>query len=124
MSVILRRLSPSIMQPTNRIAAAAATLVMLAAPLALAQQGSSIHGTVTNAQTRAPISGARVAIATPERIAITDDRGTYILRDVPAGTYKVYTSAIGRAPDSSSVSVSAGASATHDVSLRDGSLLL
>ena len=101
-----------------------AALVVLAAPALLAQQGSSIHGTVTNTRTHAPISGARVAIRLPERIAITDERGTYILRDVPAGSYKVYVGAIGRATDSSAVSVRAGASATHDVSLGEGSLLL
>src|SRR5437899_518153 len=109
--------------PTMKLSFSTA-LVVLAAPALLAQQGSSIHGTVTNAQTHTPISGARVAIRLPERVAITDERGTYILRDVPAGSYKVFVGAIGRATDSSAASVRAGASATHDVSLGEGSLLL
>jgi outer membrane receptor protein involved in Fe transport len=105
---------------------AAAALFVLAAitPVVSAQQGSSIHGTVTNAQTHAPVSRARVSISNPERVTLTDDRGTYLLRDVPAGTYKVYVTALGRRPDSSSVTVSNGASATHDVAMSEGSLLL
>jgi len=38
--------------------------------------------------------GARVSIASPERVAIADDHGVYILRDVPAGKYTVFASAI------------------------------
>src|SRR3954466_12169116 len=70
---------------------------------AWAQRGSSVHGTVTNAETHAPVMGARVAILSPERVAITNENGPYILRDVPAGKYNVFTSAIGRKPDSTSV---------------------
>ncbi|HTE44998.1 MAG TPA: carboxypeptidase regulatory-like domain-containing protein, partial [Gemmatimonadaceae bacterium] len=105
-------------------AAVAAALIVASAAGAAAQRGSSVRGTVSNAQTHAPIMGARVSIASPERVAITDDHGTYILRDVPAGKYTVYASAIGRSPDSSSVTVAAGASAALDISLKEGSLLL
>jgi iron complex outermembrane receptor protein len=91
----------------------------------LAQRfGGDVRGTVTDARTRTPIMGARVAIATPERVSITDQRGTYTLRDLPPGTYVVLTSAIGRKVDSSSVTVAAGGSTTLDVSLNEGSLLL
>src|SRR4051812_29770117 len=108
-----------------RLAAILSSAALLfAAPTALAQQGSSIRGTVTNAQTHSPIAGVRVALRTPERVAITNAQGSYTLRDVPAGSYKVYTSAIGRAADSATVVVNAGASTTHDVSLGEGSLLL
>jgi outer membrane receptor protein involved in Fe transport len=79
---------------------------------------------VTGTETHAPIMGARVSIVSPERVTITSDAGTYILRDVPAGTYTVYTSAIGRKPDSSKVTVIAGGSATLDFALKEGSLLL
>jgi iron complex outermembrane receptor protein len=102
----------------------ATALVVLAAPVALAQQGGNISGTVTNAETRAPIGNAHVSVTTPQRVALTDDHGAYVLRDLPAGTYKVYISAIGRAADSSTVTVSSGATAAHDVALRQGSLLL
>ena len=104
---------------------ALAVAASLFTPLAAsAQRGSSVHGTVTNAETKAPVMGARVSIASPDRVAITNENGTYILRDVPAGTYTVMATAIGRKPDSSSVAVTAGSSATLDISLKEGSLLL
>ncbi len=104
---------------------ALATLAALVTPpAAWAQRGGNVQGTVTNTETKAPISGARVAIMSPERVAITNEDGKYVLRDIPAGKYTVFTTAIGRKPDSSSVSVSAGSAATLDVSLKEGSLLL
>ncbi|HEY9229460.1 MAG TPA: TonB-dependent receptor, partial [Gemmatimonadaceae bacterium] len=97
---------------------------LLAVRSAAAQQGSSIRGTVTATDGGAPIFGARIAIQTPERIAISDERGTYILRDIPAGEYTVRITAIGRKPDSSRVVVQSGATATTNFALKDGSLLL
>ena len=90
---------------------------------ALAAQGT-IRGTVTRADTHSPISGASVSIANPQRVATTDPKGVYVLRDLPAGTYVVTTTAIGRAPDSGSVVVPASGTVSHEVSLKEGSLLL
>ncbi len=106
----------------SRLAVVAA-YVSVSLPLA-AQTSGNVTGTVTNAQTHSAILGARVAVVNPERVAITDDHGAYVLRDLPAGSHKVLTTAIGRAPDSATVTVTAGATATHDVSLKEGSLLL
>src|SRR5579885_3692946 len=102
----------------------ATALVTFLAPAAFAQQTSTIRGTVTNAETRAPISGAHVEIRTPHRVALTGNDGAYTLRDVPDGTYRVYVTAIGRAPDSSTVTVTGRLVATHDVALKEGSLML
>jgi iron complex outermembrane receptor protein len=102
----------------------ATALVVLTVPSALAQQTGRIIGTVTAIDTRTAISNARVALQTPQRVALTDDAGAYTLRDLPAGSYKVYVSAIGRAPDSATVTVSAGNSSAHDFALREGSLML
>jgi outer membrane receptor protein involved in Fe transport len=110
------------------LAISTAVMMLVAPGRASAQRGSSarssIHGTVTNAETHEPIIGARVSIRSPERVSITGDSGTFMLRDVPAGTYTVFTSAIGRTPDSSTVTVASGASATLNVALKEGSLLL
>ena len=95
------------------------------APIAArAQRGANIQGTVTNADTKSPIAGARVSVMSPDRVAITNENGVYVLRDLPAGKYTVFTTAAGRKPDSSSISVTAGSSATLDISLSEGSLLL
>jgi len=106
------------------LALTSAALVVATPPSVAAQRGSSIHGTVTASDTRAPIMGARVSLVSPERVTITSDAGTFILRDIPAGKYTVYASAIGKKPDSSTVTVTAGSSATLDFSLKEGSLLL
>jgi len=73
---------------------------------------------------RTPDHGRARLDRVPERRPSPDDHGVYILRDVPAGKYTVFASAIGRAADSSSVTVNAGASATLDIALKEGSLLL
>jgi outer membrane receptor protein involved in Fe transport len=111
---------------TNYMPVVAAVLTCGLAIPAAAQTGGAgdVRGTVTTAETHAPIAGARVSIRTPERVAITDARGTYVLRSLPAGAYVVRTTAIGRKADSSTVTVSAGRAATLDVSLAEGSLLL
>jgi outer membrane receptor protein involved in Fe transport len=107
-------------------AAAVATFTtVLGASVASAQlRAGGVRGTVTDARTHTPIMGARVAISAPERVAITDQRGAYTLRELPAGRYVVTTSGIGRKSDSSAVTVTAGATVTLDVSLKDGSLML
>lgn len=91
---------------------------------AVAQTSGSIRGTVTDAQTHSPIQGARLAIANPERVAITDASGQYVLRDIPAGTYAVLATAIGKKSDSSRVTVRAGDPTGHNVALKQGSLML
>src|SRR5690242_11198180 len=86
---------------SSRFNASRLALLTLAigAHTTLAQNGSEIRGTVTASETHAVVIGARVAIASPERVAISDQRGTYVLRNLPAGTYRVITTAIGRKPD-------------------------
>lgn len=101
----------------------AAAAAILGASILPAQQTGDVRGTVTDIRTKSPIIGAKVYIASPERSAQTDERGRYVLRNLPAGTYVVITTAIGRKPDNSSVTVGTGA-ATHDVTLGEGSLLL
>ena len=99
-----------------------APLLLFAAP-AFGQTGS-IAGTVTASETRAPIPSASVSIAAPARTASTDGNGRYVLRDVPAGTYTVTTTAVGKKPNLSTVTVGTGATASLDVTLSPGSLML
>ena len=110
---------------TQLIPAVAGIVLTFSATSAFAQQhGGDVHGTVTDTRTHTAVSGARVAVVMPARVAITDQRGMYTLRDLPAGTYVVTTTAVGRKADSSSITVTSGGSATLDVSLKEGSLLL
>jgi len=98
--------------------------LVIGASTALAQSGSEVRGTVTTSETHVAVIGARVSVAAPERVAISDQRGAYTLRNLPAGTYRVITTAIGRKPDTSSVAVAAGRPTTLEISLKEGSLLL
>ena len=112
-------------QTRTILAAAAFTAFAFTVPAAAQSGGSGdIRGTVTNAETHAPVAGARVSIMTPQRVAITDARGAYVLRSLPVGSYVVTTTAIGRKADSSSARVTASATTTLDVTLTQGSLLL
>jgi len=99
-------------------------LLAISASIALGQTGSEIRGTVTANENQNPVIGARVSVAAPERVVLSDQRGMYVLRNLPAGTYRVITTAIGRKPDTSSVAVAAGRPTTLEISLKEGSLLL
>jgi iron complex outermembrane receptor protein len=106
-----------------RCSAAVMLSIIAAAPLT-AQQTGNVRGVVTSTVSRTPVSGARVSVLMPARVVITDPSGAYNLRDLPAGTYRVFVTAMGQAPDSATVTVSSGTTTTRDFSLREGSLLL
>ncbi|CAG0956475.1 partial Colicin I receptor, partial [Anaerolineae bacterium] len=97
---------------------------LLTAGIARAQAGGTVRGTITAAEGRAPVKGARVAIASPSRVTTSNDRGEYTLRDVPAGEYEVLVTAVGRSPARTTVSVRAAEEARADVSLTVGSIML
>ena len=109
------------------IGAATTVAALAAAPVLGAQERAgpgSIRGVVTSRDTHQPIFSARVSIASPARAAATDERGRYTLRDIPAGTYAVSITALGRSPALDSVRVVGGEATTLDVALEQGSLLL
>jgi iron complex outermembrane recepter protein len=91
---------------------------------ALAQGRGSIRGIVTDENTHAPVAGARVSVQTPARVSVTEERGRYLLRDLPAGRYLVTVTAIGRQPAQREVAVAAGEAATADIAMHRGPLLL
>jgi iron complex outermembrane receptor protein len=91
---------------------------------AYAQAGGSVRGSVTAADTRAPIAGARVAVATPSRVGISDDAGNYVLRDLPPGQYDLVITAVGRKPLHAPITVQAGQETRMDVALEAGSIML
>jgi iron complex outermembrane receptor protein len=99
-------------------------VLVLALPASGQTHGGDIRGVVTSAEARAPIHNARIAVASPARAALTNERGAYSLRDLPAGRYEVVVTALGREPRRDSVTVRAGQGTTYDVSLSQGSLLL
>ena len=123
-----RFIMPRTLHPSARIAVLLAAILTLAAPTVapvVAQSaGGDLRGTVTQAGTSTAIAGARVGVSSPARAAITDERGAYVLRRLPAGRYEIVTTALGREPVRDTVTVRDGATTRHDVALRTGSLLL
>ncbi len=121
---VMMRLIKCGWSPFPKFVSAAATVAVLGTAILPAQQSGDVRGTVTDSRTNTPVNGARVYIAAPERAALTDERGRYVLRGLPAGSYVVTTTSLGRKADSSSVTVSGSSAATLDIALKEGSLLL
>src|SRR2546423_11621314 len=95
-------------------------LTVAAAPRdALAQRLGDVHGRITGAH--GPIIGARVAIETPARVAIADERGAYTLRGIPAGGYEVLVTALGYKAARRAVNVIGNESMPLDITLEQGS---
>jgi iron complex outermembrane receptor protein len=90
---------------------------------AQAAQTGTISGKVTD-ENGSPIAGAQVSVARPGVGTQTQGSGTYVLQRVPEGTRTVHVRMLGFRPDSASVSVAAGETATVDFALRRDPLQL
>ena len=88
-----------------------------AAVMAVAHAGI-LSGTVREAGTHAPISGATVTVSGTQRATTPTDAGGYYIVGVASGVYDVSVSAFGYAPDfASSVIISVGTPRTRDFDL-------
>lgn len=105
-----------------------AALLLALAPAALRAQGvttGQIRGQVTD-ENGAPLAGAQVAAvntATGFRgTAVTSGEGTYTVRLLPPGSYRVTASQIGRATATATVQVAVGQAATANLRLTPEAL--
>lgn len=99
----------------RRVGLAAALLISIAGPLA-AQQSGTIAGRVVE-PSGTPVAGATVVIEDARLLTQTDDDGSFVLSDVPAGVRRVRVDRIGYHPAASMVAVTDGAQATLTVEL-------
>lgn len=88
-------------------------------------QAGSMSGRVTDANSGAPVAAAQVQVAGLALGTVSADDGTYRISNVPVGTYTIVVRRIGylerRLPG---VTVSAGATATANIELRDNANLI
>ncbi len=100
--------------------ARASLLAALLAPVSAAAQGTGQTGTVTGKVTDesgAPVSGAQVYLVSPAIGTQSQGSGTYVLSRVPVGSQTLHVRMLGFRPDSASVDVTGGGTATHDFQL-------
>ena len=78
----------------KRIAGIALSLALLVS-VASAQEGGTLKGTVHTGQKKLPVSGAMVILANTTFAAVTDDKGSYVIAELPAGHYDLHISSPG-----------------------------
>ena len=103
------------------------TMLALALPFALmaatravasAQAGGTITGQVVSAETQEPLINVQVFVNGTQRGGLTDQRGRFLITNVPAGSQTVTATLIGYSQMSRAVTVSAGGTETVTFELR------
>ncbi|TVP78965.1 MAG: hypothetical protein EA352_01195, partial [Gemmatimonadales bacterium] len=98
---------------------ALAALALLGAPSLLeAQQGGTVQGTVTNADTGQPIAAVQVSIVGAQRGSITNRDGEFTIQNVQAGAREVRVQSLGFGSQTQTVEVVAGQTVTANFELR------
>ena len=99
--------------------AALAAIGLAASGSRLSAQANSgtITGKVTDGASGAPLAGATVRIGTTQLGAQTAEDGRYTIRGVPAGAAQIQINRIGYEAKKAAVTVTAGGTATADVTL-------
>jgi iron complex outermembrane receptor protein len=92
----------------------------------LGAQGATgvISGQAVDSMSQQPLAGVTIAIEGTQIGTITRDNGGYLLSGVPAGTHALRAIRIGYAPQSRTVTVTAGATTTADFSLQTRATVL
>jgi iron complex outermembrane receptor protein len=104
------------LHPLRSLSTLLLLLAAFLAPAAAQAQTGTVAGTVSDAATREPVSGAMVRVAAGRPSTVTGPDGTYRL-EVPAGPHELVVSALGFAPARARVEVGAGATVTQNVAL-------
>jgi TonB-linked SusC/RagA family outer membrane protein len=95
-----------------------AILALVTSAAALqAQAGGRVAGKVSAVDGR-PLTGVQILVTGTGRGALSDTAGRFTIIDVPPGTYSVIARSLGWAQSSSTVTVTAGATATANFSLE------
>lgn len=101
-----------------RMAGLLAALGTIAASAGAQTPTGAISGRVTTAASGEPVAGATIRVGATRFGAVTEADGRYTVRAVPAGTYVVRVVRLGFGPDSQTVTVAEGQTATANFTLR------
>ena len=94
-------------------------LALVGSPaLALGQGTGNISGRANDAGSGGPVVSVQISVEGTSLGAQTADDGSYMIRNVPAGAHVLVTRRVGYEPARDTVTVQAGATATHNFSLR------
>jgi len=107
-----------------RLAVPACLIMASLAQNARAQATGAIEGTVTVAETNAPLSDATVSLIGTSRGARTDAAGKFRIPGLTAGSYQVRAQRIGYTSLTKAVTVTAGQTTTAEFVLREAVLSL
>jgi TonB-linked SusC/RagA family outer membrane protein len=108
----LRRLSSWI------AASALAVGLLIGMAATAAAQGATVSGRVTARGTNDPVPQARVMVVGTSLFTVTNPEGRYTLRGVPPGTHSVRAIRVGYQEQRRPITVTAGETATLDISLQ------
>ncbi|HEX9886150.1 MAG TPA: TonB-dependent receptor [Longimicrobiales bacterium] len=92
-------------------------LLVVGMPRPVTAQVRTVSGTVTDAQSGAPIAGAQVVIRDTGIGTVTNDQGRYRLTSVPEGRIEIRVVNLGYSPRSETVEVAAGQALTVDFAM-------
>ena len=99
-------------------------IVFSVASSAEAQQGGTLIGSVTNAQSGQPLVAVQVFISDLDIGVLTSSSGRYLLLNVPAGTHTVTAERIGHRSETRVVMVTVGGTVEASFSLTEQALRL
>ena len=106
----------------NVLGLLAIALFVLFAPMEAQAQTGQITGTVTAANTGAPLSEVQVYLVGRDQGTLTRSDGRYLILNIPAGTYELRAERIGYGAGTETVQVTAGGTASLDFRLGEQAL--
>lgn len=105
-------------EPTNRLITYTFTVLIFAVMSfpAVAQQTGAIHGTVTN-ENQEPVANINIGLQGTSLGNASNDKGTFTIRRVPAGTHIIVASGVGFSTERKEITIQPGQVLTVNVQL-------
>jgi TonB-linked SusC/RagA family outer membrane protein len=98
--------------------------VLLGSAPVEAQQTGSVMGTIRDEATQRPVAGVLVTVTGTRLIGVTNEQGSFLIHNVPAGVQELRATLLGYGPATLSVTVPAGGTANADFRLAVAALAL